>query len=55
MSTEELIFTVIIFVFALAYIYKSLFKKNSCGGSCGCGTSESKETKKEDDAKCCGS
>lgn len=55
MSDKELIFTIIIFILALIYIYKSLFKKNSCGGSCGCGTSESKKIKKEDDAKCCGS
>lgn len=51
MSTEELIFTIVIFVLALAYIYKSLFKKNSCGGSCGCG-SNNKEVKKEK-TKCC--
>lgn len=37
MSNTELIFTLIIFLLAITYIYKSLFKKNSCGGSCGCG------------------
>ena len=56
MNTQELIFTLVIFILALLYIYKSLFKKTSCGGSCGCGTS-SKDNKKikDDDAKCCGS
>ncbi len=34
MSTEELIFTAVIFILALAYIYKSLFKSKGCG-SCG--------------------
>ncbi|QKJ21852.1 FeoB-associated Cys-rich membrane protein [Poseidonibacter lekithochrous] len=45
MNTEELIFTLIIFALAVFYIYKSLFKKNSCGGSCGCG-SNNKNNKK---------
>ncbi|WP_108061826.1 FeoB-associated Cys-rich membrane protein [Poseidonibacter lekithochrous] len=45
MSTEELIFTLIIFALAVFYIYKSLFKKNSCGGSCGCETKLSNNKK----------
>lgn len=38
MSTQELIFTLLIALVALVYIYKSFSKKNSCGGSCGCST-----------------
>jgi len=56
MNTEELIFTITIFILALLYIYKSLFKKNSCGSSCGCASSNKAPKKiKEDNAKCCGS
>ena len=36
MSREELIFTLIIFIVTLFYLYKKLFSKSSCGGSCGC-------------------
>ncbi|RXJ81364.1 FeoB-associated Cys-rich membrane protein [Arcobacter sp. F2176] len=47
MSLYELLFTVIIFVLALYYIYKTLFKKKSCGGSCGCGAQNSSKEKKK--------
>jgi hypothetical protein len=45
-STEEFIFTAVIFIIALGYLYKSLIRKNGCGGSCGCGSNtKRKETK----------
>jgi len=54
MTTEELIFTIIIFLGASFYIFKSLFKKNGCGSSCGCASSNKKEqNKKKTDAKHC--
>lgn len=52
MSTEELIFTIVIFVLALAYLYKALFKA-SCQGSCGCGGSKPQKENKKDNIKCC--
>lgn len=52
MTNEELIGTIIIFVLVLAYLYKSLFKKNACGTSCGCG-SQSKKKPKDNNAKHC--
>lgn len=58
MTSIELIFTAVIFAFAVYYIYRSLFKKDSCGGSCGCGSkAQTKKPKKEkeNNAQCCGS
>ncbi len=47
MTNEELAFTAIIFSFALYYIYKTLFKKNSCG-SCACASKKDKRNKDKD-------
>ncbi|ADG92223.1 hypothetical protein Arnit_0558 [Arcobacter nitrofigilis DSM 7299] len=47
MNLYELLFTIIIFAFALFYIYKSLFKKKTCGGSCGCGSQNKPKEKKK--------
>lgn len=48
MTNEELIVTLIVFGLVLFYLYKSLFKKNACGTSCGC-ASQKKNKKKEKD------
>lgn len=46
MSNEEYIFTALIFVPALYYIYRTLFKKSSCG-NCACASKNDKNDKND--------
>ena len=46
MSKEDLAFTGLILVFALFYIYKSLFKKSDCGNCACAGNKKSKHLNK---------